>query len=116
VAECPFCKRIAAGEYDHDGYHTVTFEPLNPVTEGHRLVVPMEHVEHALENTEITGRTMEYAVAIARRLGIESCNLITSVGADATQTVSHLHIHIVPRRPDDGLLLPWTGQQIAVPS
>ena len=108
-ADCPFCKRIAAGEYDHDGYHVVSFEPLNPVTSGHRLVVPMEHVEHALEKSEITGRTMEYAVSIARQLGMESCNLITSVGGWASQTVKHLHIHIVPRREDDGLLLPWGG-------
>jgi hypothetical protein len=38
------------------------------------------------------------------------CNLITSVGADATQSVRHLHIHVVPRREGDGLMLPWSGQ------
>lgn len=36
--------------------------------------------------------------------------VITSIGADATQTVFHTHIHVVPRRPGDGLTLPWTGQ------
>jgi histidine triad (HIT) family protein len=39
------------------------------------------------------------------------CNIITSVGAEATQTVFHLHLHVVPRRFGDGLALPWTGQE-----
>ena len=43
--------------------------------------------------------------------GAASCNLITSVGAAATQTVKHLHIHIVPRHEGDGLHLPWTEQK-----
>jgi diadenosine tetraphosphate (Ap4A) HIT family hydrolase len=38
------------------------------------------------------------------------CNLITSDGAAATQTVKHLHVHIVPRRDGDGLTLPWSTQ------
>jgi diadenosine tetraphosphate (Ap4A) HIT family hydrolase len=39
-----------------------------------------------------------------------AANFITSAGRDATQTVFHLHIHIVPRHAGDGLALPWTGQ------
>lgn len=35
-------------------------------------------------------------------------NLITSAGAEATQSVFHLHVHIVPRGENDGLALPWT--------
>jgi hypothetical protein len=35
-------------------------------------------------------------------------NLITSAGTDATQSVFHLHVHLVPRRPNDGLKLPWS--------
>ncbi len=110
VPDCPFCQRIKAGEYDKRGGCAVTFEPLNPVTPGHRLVVPVGHLENALANPVLTGLTMQYAAEIAAFYGIEACNLITSVGAAATQTVRHLHIHIVPRREGDGLHLPWTGQ------
>lgn len=118
---CPFCARISAGQYDnrtapHEaGPHgdVVTFEPLSPVTPGHRLVVPVAHVTDALENPTITKWTMEFAAEVARNYGIRSCNLITSVGTPATQTIRHLHIHIVPRRDGDGLHLPWTGQQPA---
>jgi histidine triad (HIT) family protein len=37
-----------------------------------------------------------------------AANLITSKGSAATQTVFHLHVHLVPRQVDDGLPLPWT--------
>lgn len=42
-----------------------------------------------------------------------AANLITSKGADATQSVYHLHVHIAPRQADDGLHLPWTSQHTA---
>ena len=119
MGDCPFCKRIAAGEYasftsDPD---VVWFEPLNPVTPGHLLFVPVRHVTSALEVPYVTALTMEIASRVAAKLramalpGEWSCNLITSAGAAATQTVRHLHIHLVPRVEGDGLHLPWTGQQ-----
>ncbi len=110
--DCPFCKRIAAGEYDYDGLGSVAFQPLNPVTPGHFLVVPRRHLADATEAPRSTGYAVQFAAALALEMGLESFNLITSVGTAATQTVRHLHWHIVPRRLDDGLHLPWTGQQI----
>src|SRR5690606_7376491 len=44
---CPFCDRIEAGECDGgDNTVVVHFEPLNPVTAGHRLFIPRHHAEH----------------------------------------------------------------------
>ena len=111
MSDCPFCQRIKAGRYDDRCPDAVTFEPLNPVTLGHRLVVPTVHVADALEDPHITGLVMEYAAEIASLYEADPCNLITSVGRDATQTVFHLHVHIVPRRSGDGLALPWTGTE-----
>jgi histidine triad (HIT) family protein len=89
----------------------VWFEPLNPVTPGHLLVIPVRHVMDAAEDPDLTGRVFAAAARIARESGGDpSCNLITSVGGAATQSVYHLHAHVVPRRHGDGLRLPWTQQ------
>jgi histidine triad (HIT) family protein len=49
---------------------------------------------------------MRMAASLAREMG--PCNLITSKGREATQTVFHMHLHLVPRAENDGLLLPWS--------
>jgi len=107
---CVFCQRIASSEFDYSDDHSVAFQPLSPVTPGHFLVVPRTHVTHALEGPDHAGRALELAGYLANQMGLESANFITSAGAAATQTVMHLHVHIVPRREGDGLALPWTGQ------
>lgn len=109
--DCPFCGRIERGEYDYSDAHSVAFEPLNPVTPGHFLVVPRMHVSHAFESPAAAGRALKFAGYLANRMGLESANFITSAGLAATQTVFHLHVHLVPRFEDDGLILPWTGQK-----
>lgn len=104
---CPFCDRLTAGTYDASpAYNAAWFEPLNPVTPGHLLFVPDWHTEHPtpIAMEEAAGAAEEYA----RHVGGDY-NLITSSGPAATQTVPHLHVHYVPRRPGDGLLLPWGG-------
>jgi histidine triad (HIT) family protein len=118
---CPFCDRIAAGEYESfsNDPSVVWFEPLKPVTPGHVLFVPVRHVADALEDPYTTANTMEIASRWAgkrRAMALPEewdCNLITSAGPAATQTVGHLHLHVVPRREGDGLHLPWTGQKRA---
>ncbi|MEU6959932.1 HIT family protein [Streptomyces chrestomyceticus] len=91
----------------------LVIEPLGPVTPGHVLVIPAVHVADATENPVVTGATMTRAAEYAASVG-GSLNLITSKGAEATQTVFHLHIHVVPRAAEDALPLPWTPQQAAV--
>lgn len=115
---CMFCEIVefrAPADRIHDTPDTSAFVPLNPVTPGHVLIVPTRHVRDAAEDPEVTARTMADAAKLAGLYGVPF-NLITSAGADATQTVFHLHIHYVPRRPGDGLALPWTGQHEALTS
>src|SRR5687768_10443280 len=105
--ECVFCRRIERHEYDGTDDTTVWFEPLNPVTPGHRLFVPMRHVADAAEMPGVTADAFRLAARKARDWGVPF-NLVTSSGKVATQTVFHLHIHYIPRRPGDGLRLPWS--------
>jgi histidine triad (HIT) family protein len=106
---CVFCGRIERGEFDYCTDAAVSFEPLNPVTPGHLLVVPRMHVSDATVQPWVTAEVMRYAAELAGLLRGPS-NIITSVGKAATQSVFHLHVHLVPRREGDGLHLPWTGQ------
>lgn len=130
---CPFCARIERGEYDGSWLNGVHFEPLNPVTPGHRLFVTRYH-ESPLENpfdheNSMSVREREhYGLRKTPARGVESVlplfqmwrrggritepyNLILNAGAEASQTIEHLHLHYVPRREGDGLALPWTGQE-----
>ena len=107
MADCPFCRIIEAGYYGDRTPDAVAFEPLDPVTPGHLLVVSRRHIPDAGCDPAVTAATMHLAAMIAGQL--DSANIITSLGAAATQTVFHLHIHVVPRRPGDGLVLPWGG-------
>lgn len=108
---CVFCERIAADRVEQQLPDAVAFAPRNPVTPGHLLVAPRLHVPDAATDPQITGAVMRAAAEVMQRgraaTGLDY-NLITSVGAAATQTVWHLHVHVVPRRPGDGLALPWT--------
>jgi histidine triad (HIT) family protein len=111
MTDCPFCARIERGEFDAGDAFAVTFRPLKPVGPGHRLFVPRVHVADALEDPNVTAMTMRFASEwAAREGGVGACNLITSRGPEATQSVYHLHVHLLPRLKHDGLALPWTGQ------
>lgn len=110
---CVFCE-ISAGTRRTDvvwsSGDVIVFVPLKPVTPGHLLVVPRVHVEDFTTDPFVSAATMLAAADLAGR-GDDPMNVITSRGAVATQTVFHLHLHLVPRRPDDGLPLPWTPQK-----
>lgn len=81
------------------------------VTAGHVLVIPRVHVADVAEDPVVSAATMLRAAELAAEAG--DCNVITSRGAAATQTVRHLHLHVVPRAEGDGLLLPWTAARPA---
>ncbi len=114
--DCLFCK-IVAGELPSQRVYeddlTVAFMDINPATPGHMLVVPRAHSEDLLAAEP---RDLEAAIVTAQRqarvakerLGVEGVNLLNSCGAAAWQTVFHLHIHVIPRYPDDQMRLPWT--------
>ncbi|MEU6498581.1 HIT domain-containing protein [Streptomyces californicus] len=111
-AACVFC-RIVAGRAPADVVRewgdVIAIRPLHPVTPGHVLVIPHTHVPDVGELPGVSARTMACAAELAAEL--PAANVITSKGHAATQTVAHLHLHIVPRTAGDDLPLPWTSQQ-----
>lgn len=91
-------------------YDVMVFEPLDPVVPGHLLVVPVMHVDDATVNPQVSAAAMKVASKVASRY--DAANIITSIGRAATQSVFHLHVHVVPRASGDGLPLPWSRRRI----
>lgn len=81
--------------------------PLGPVVEdGHLLVIPRTHVADVAEDPGVSAATMSRAAQLLGDLDW-SANVITSKGRVATQTVFHLHLHLVRRTAEDDISLPW---------
>jgi len=58
------------------------------------------------DNPDVAAAAMRRAADLAGESEM-AVNLITSRGRAATQSVFHLHLHLVPRAENDGLALPW---------
>lgn len=108
VVDCPFCLENWSGLTVVETAGDVAFVvPLNPVTPGHVLAIHKNHTCDAADEPWVARELMFAASAYVGRHDIQA-NLITSIGAAATQTVFHTHLHVVPRLLDDGLMLPWS--------
>jgi histidine triad (HIT) family protein len=113
--DCIFCK-IVAGELpamvvDEDD-RTIAFMDISPATRGHALVIPREHAAdvHAIDSEDLAAvavAAQRLAGKMRERLAADGINLLSSSGADAWQTVLHLHMHVIPRYAGDPLKLPW---------
>lgn len=108
TSDCVFCQIIwgtSPGKIIREWADAIALTPLTPVIHGHVLIIPKHHVAHAATDESITARTMGRAAEYATQY--DSFNIITSAGRAATQSIDHLHIHVVPRTPDDQLMTPW---------
>jgi histidine triad (HIT) family protein len=88
--------------------HVVAFMDVEPVTQGHLMVVPRAHA-NSLEalNEELGARVFQVAHRLARALyrsGLpcEGVNMFLADGRAAFQEVFHVHLHVLPRTPGDG--------------
>lgn len=106
---CPFCQKISEGSVQREALRVYSFEPLNPVTPGHRLFLVDDHFAFPHHEPALAG--LAYSAA-ARHAGEQggAYNLIVNAGDAASQTIPHVHVHYVPRERNDGLKLPWTEQ------
>jgi histidine triad (HIT) family protein len=85
---------------------TVAFLDHRPLFPGHTLVVPRSHIEtlRDLSADEIASFFAEVQrVAIAVQDGLEATGSFVAENNVVSQSVPHLHVHVVPRRPKDGL-------------
>lgn len=108
---CVFCK-ILAGDlpvsmiYEDD--QVAVLVDLNPVNEGHLLIIPKYHAPYM---KEVQPSTLEHMIKIAQKMNAalrasdlpcDGVNLFMADGEEAGQEIFHSHLHVIPRFSGDG--------------
>lgn len=118
-ADCPFCAIAEGGDTRvrevYRDKHVVAFFPTEPATLGHLLLIPRRHVPDLWhlrheEASQLSRAALYLASAIRHAFSPEGLNVIQSNGQAATQSVPHLHIHIVPRWTGDAMGPIWPDE------
>ena len=103
MSDCIFCK-IVAGEIPskkaYEDERVVAFFDISPQAKTHILVIPKEHIASVAEidesNSAVVAHIFEVIAKIAREQNLHGgYRVVSNCGADAGQTVSHLHFHIL---------------------
>ena len=107
--DCVFCGIVAGAAEAHLVHaddDTVAFLDVRPVFKGHVLVAPRAHVVTLLDLpahllVPVFGATQRLADAVTTSLGAQGT--FVAMNNTVSQSVAHLHIHVVPRTKGDGL-------------
>jgi histidine triad (HIT) family protein len=106
---CVFCAIVAGEVPAHvvlDEPHLVGFLDTRPVFKGHVLLVPRDHVDTLLDlpadlRSPLLEATQRLAAAVVDGLGAQGS--FVAANTVVSQSVPHLHLHVVPRTKGDGL-------------
>ncbi len=111
--ECVFC-RVAEGRAESSlvtqDDRTLAFLDLQPATPGHTLVVPRAHASALAELDPDDGAAL-WATGMRVAAALRACGLADGInffladGVAAGQEVWHVHLHVLPRTPSDGVRL-----------
>ena len=111
MSDCVFCK-IAGGEITGlrvcEDEYALAFMDIAGDVDGHMLVIPKKHYISILD---CDPDTLAHVIRMVKRVSnhlvdhcdYEGVDLMCANGESAGQTLPHLHIHIVPRKTNDGL-------------
>jgi histidine triad (HIT) family protein len=107
--DCLFCRIASGAEPSHVVYESddvVAFLDARPVFPGHTLLVPRQHVVTYLDlPEELVGPFFsagkQIAAAVTR--GMNAQGTFVAMNNVVSQSVAHLHLHVVPRTKGDGL-------------
>eukprot|EP00899_Mesostigma_viride_P008484 jgi/Mesvir1/17637/Mv08859-RA.1 len=110
--DCIFCKIVKGDLPSYKVLETPTalaFLDAFPLARGHTLLIPKEH--HAGIHdcprdvmADVAGELPRLAAAVKASTGAEGINIVQNNGSAAGQVVFHVHFHIIPRVPGDGLV------------
>ncbi len=113
---CVFCAIVDGRGPAHvvrSDERTIAFLDINPATSGHTLIVPRVHARTLLDLDPADAAAMmaaaqSVALMLDRTLEPEGLTLFQANEPAGWQTVFHVHLHVLPRWSDDGLVPPWT--------
>jgi histidine triad (HIT) family protein len=118
MADCVFCKivdgQIPATKVYEDAL-TLAFMDIGQVNPGHVLVALKAHVDnvYGLDDAQ-AGALFQSVARVARAIHAafepEGLSVYQANGAAAGQTVSHVHVHLVPRHTNDAMAFTWPVQ------
>lgn len=102
---CIFCKIInkeIPAQIIYDDEHCIGMLDINPVNEGHTLVIPKKHYDTLTDCDEDTLKHLivivkNLAQKIKDKLNYDAFKVVINNGEKADQVVPHLHIHIIPK-------------------
>ena len=107
--ECPFCEIVSTDIHSRvlmRSDHGFAIRDGFPLTEGHSLVIPKQHVGSFFElplevQTDLIALLCRVREELIQEFGIKDVNIGINDGPLAGQTVPHSHIHLIPRRAGD---------------
>jgi histidine triad (HIT) family protein len=107
MTDCLFCSIAAGGTpafVVHSGQDVLAFLDVRPVFKGHVLVIPRTHVP-TLTDLHPVGPYFEHVKAAAQAVeqGLAAAGTFVAMNNRISQSVPHLHTHVVPRVKGDGL-------------
>lgn len=103
---CPFCHLTIAHKAFAELDGNIAVYNISPILEGHSLIIPVKHYESLFEMTE---DEISSFFSFARKVTAFLCEIYEAdawdwslqEGEEAGQSVKHLHLHIIPRKPSD---------------
>jgi histidine triad (HIT) family protein len=112
AADCIFCQLIADRSmvpyWVAESDLALAFLDIHPIRTGHTLVISKTHVVDLASVADedwaaVAGLTARVLNILRLKLGNTGENIFVASGPGSEQAVFHLHVHVIPRKPGDGL-------------
>ncbi|MDI6720945.1 MAG: HIT family protein [Candidatus Aenigmarchaeota archaeon] len=118
--DCLFCKIVKKeipARVVYNDSDTIAFLDINPANPGHVLVVPKKHHEMIMDaDDDMLKKSVlvvrELSKKIMEEMKADGINVVQNNGKHAGQLVPHVHFHIIPRFPEDMVVISYKRSQI----
>lgn len=106
IKNCPFCSARVKNSTFTESENFRAIYNIAPILPGHSLIVPKQHITSLLDLNEaelcelmVFGR--DIVTILLQAFNVKAFNWTIQEGEEAGQTISHLHLHLIPRKPND---------------